>query len=244
MLPTSHLTPLQPPPSLILPPCCSLAAIKTLEDNANQAKQSHASVHAKAERMRAQAAEVQRLAETTKRAEEAGEELEKASKGAVGAQLGIVLKKKGMKVGDIVAKWGGQDGFVDKGEVSCASVSTHPLTSHPTSLPPPTISLVHPSPMHERYPASVSNHATSPLFKHTASPLPSLPTRCSASVSTPRAQRSTSSSRLWTTTAVRSIRATNPRLACSGCSLLAAMLIAAGLLAAGLLAVMLARSSC
>lgn len=64
-------------------------------------------------RLREQAARDRKVAEVTAQYEQAAVALEDAERLTVGSQLGIILKTKGIKVGDLVVNWGGTDQLID-----------------------------------------------------------------------------------------------------------------------------------
>jgi len=93
-------------------------ALKKLQDIATSAAIDVASIQANSERLEQRAALVKELAETvrvyeTKEADIAQLIINGTS---TGARLGSVLKQKGLKVADVVAKWGGSDGLIEKEE--------------------------------------------------------------------------------------------------------------------------------
>lgn len=92
------------------------SALRTLHDAAQTAAVVAEAVREKGSELRAKAESVRRAAEATVQAEMAMVERQKYEKKSVGAQLGAMLKKKGLKVNAIVTLWGGPDGQIDKGE--------------------------------------------------------------------------------------------------------------------------------
>ena len=66
--------------------------------------------------LRAKAAEQQDVLELTRRYEVAFQALEDAEHKSAAAQLGAMVKGKGLKVDSIIEKWGGADGVVDRSE--------------------------------------------------------------------------------------------------------------------------------
>lgn len=66
--------------------------------------------------MRAKAADYQYVLDATLAYEATAAAIQKAQHKSVGAQLGEILKSKGLKVGDVVERWGGKDGSIDKKE--------------------------------------------------------------------------------------------------------------------------------
>ena len=72
----------------------------------------------KAAELRLRANRALAVADSTKRSEVAMQELNDFGRNDLGAQLGMLLRKKGLKVSDLANKWGGKDGEIDKKEVS------------------------------------------------------------------------------------------------------------------------------
>lgn len=106
------------------------AALKKLQTNAAAAAKQAKAAQATAEKLYKRAACASNILETTKRYEEAALELERATGKSVGAQLGALTNKKGLKAGDVVQLWDKSgDGVIDKSEVCrCASNGrSHPL---------------------------------------------------------------------------------------------------------------------
>ena len=66
--------------------------------------------------MRLKAELAQECAEKTVAYESVVAELKGSRENALGAQLGALLKRKGAKVSEIVARWGGPDGSIDRTE--------------------------------------------------------------------------------------------------------------------------------
>jgi len=96
-------------------------ALKKLHEAAANATVRAANEGAQASELRARAQRASKVAEAIVSSEEKAAELKEAEsrlEQSVGVQLGTKLSNKGAKVGEIVAKWGGGDGSIDKTEFS------------------------------------------------------------------------------------------------------------------------------
>ena len=91
-------------------------ALKALEQAAARGQRRAASIRQRAGCWREQAEEALVVAEVTRHSEEALRKYQAAQDGSLGAQLGLLLKKKNIKIASIVQEWGGDDGEVDKSE--------------------------------------------------------------------------------------------------------------------------------
>lgn len=64
------------------------------------------------------AAQTTEVADAIRAAEKVSRELQAAAKVGVGAQIGTILTRKGLKVADVVTKWDtSMDGVIDRNEV-------------------------------------------------------------------------------------------------------------------------------
>ena len=88
-------------------------ALRQLQVVAAAAAATEERVRAEAQGLRQRAERDLSVAELARASEEAAAAYVAVQKHSAGAQLGAVLKGKGMKVGDIVSKWGGTDEMVD-----------------------------------------------------------------------------------------------------------------------------------
>ena len=91
-------------------------SLKRLQQQAAKAEAQVTKVRQITDAMRAKATKQREVVEATQSYEETRTRLTEAEKGSVGAQLGAILKVKGFKVGDIVAKWGGDKGPISKAD--------------------------------------------------------------------------------------------------------------------------------
>jgi Ca2+-binding EF-hand superfamily protein len=92
-------------------------ALKKLQAKAAGWDRSNRMNKEKSDVWRGIADEATHVAEVTAAAEAAAKlHKENQTEGALGAQLGAMLKKKGTKVSEVVSRWGGDDGMVDKKE--------------------------------------------------------------------------------------------------------------------------------
>ena len=91
-------------------------ALKRLQDAAAQASAQSEQLRASLEDLHARAARAQNVATLTAQSEQVHREKDELRTKSVGAQLGNILNKKGFKVADLVAKWGGDDGLIDRAE--------------------------------------------------------------------------------------------------------------------------------
>ena len=89
-------------------------AIRNLQTTAKQDLQQLQIIFERANELREKASRFQAIADLTRTSEESARALTEENKKSVGAQLGVILVKKGLKVSDLVAKWGGAKGFIDK----------------------------------------------------------------------------------------------------------------------------------
>ena len=92
------------------------AGLKHLQLAATKAAHKADAAKAEADSLRAQAAQAREVLEKTKAAEQAGQQLEDLDKQSVGAKLGAVLLRKGVSISDVLSKWGGGKGEIDKKE--------------------------------------------------------------------------------------------------------------------------------
>ena len=92
-------------------------ALRRLQEKGARWAQQTRLIRNQSDAWRRLADEATAVAEVTARAEAAVKEYRTTqSEGALGATLGTILRKKGIKVSEIVSKWGGKDGAVDKSE--------------------------------------------------------------------------------------------------------------------------------
>ena len=90
------------------------AALKKLQESARVASERATGVLQRAQITRQRAEQMQSIADLTKSAEQASIDMTAVGRKSVGAQLGSILIKKGLKVGEIVTKWGGAKGCITK----------------------------------------------------------------------------------------------------------------------------------
>ena len=90
------------------------SALKKLQDSARLAAERATGVMQQAQAMRQRADQIQSIADLTKSAEQASVDMAEVGRKSVGAQLGSILIKKGLKVSEIVTKWGGTKGCINK----------------------------------------------------------------------------------------------------------------------------------
>jgi len=82
------------------------AALKKLQDAARTNATEHAKIALRVDALRERAASVQAVADATARAEDLEVKLKEVDgKKPAGARLGLLLQRKSMKVGELVAKW-------------------------------------------------------------------------------------------------------------------------------------------
>ena len=89
-------------------------ALKRFQEKATEFAEQAISVHANAGKYRERAVRAEKVALQTAESEQSVKDLETMSKKSVGAQLGGILIKKGLKVGDLVATWGTSTGQISK----------------------------------------------------------------------------------------------------------------------------------
>ena len=77
---------------------------------------SMARIQAAADELHARADGLRVMALATKEWEDAVDTEAEGDRKSVGAKLGAMLKKKGLKAADLVSQWGGRDGLVDEKE--------------------------------------------------------------------------------------------------------------------------------
>ena len=91
-------------------------ALRRLQEAAQQAAQADAIVQAKVDKYEARVSRAKGAYDATVAAEEATSSMTANTGQTMGAQLGVLLRKKGMKVSELIAKWGGGDGTIDRKE--------------------------------------------------------------------------------------------------------------------------------
>lgn len=89
-----------------------------LGDAVKQHGGSKARIKECADELLARAAALREGAGATKEWEEAVTAEAECDRKSVGSVVGALLKKKGLKAAEVVARWGGTDGLVDKGDAS------------------------------------------------------------------------------------------------------------------------------
>ena len=90
-----------------------LALKRLMSLSVKKAKETDA-IRTSAEHLRSQAARAQAVADVTVEMERMNEQLLVAKQPPLTVQLGNVMKSKGMKVSDVVGRWGNHEGLVDK----------------------------------------------------------------------------------------------------------------------------------
>jgi len=91
-------------------------AFKQLQKAAKDSAERIKAINEAAEALRAQSAQYLGVVDITREYEAATKALAVAEGKSISAQLGQIIKSKGVKVGDLIQQWGGADGEIDRHE--------------------------------------------------------------------------------------------------------------------------------